>query len=103
MENLTKQDAQWLLTDYNKIRGYGKVNNTINAHIKAMSLIKGKTISKPSCNCEWGAYACMANDMYNQNLSRIQEVANQTEVINNGGQGETPVVSGVKKGRKKSV
>jgi hypothetical protein len=29
MENLTKQDAQWLLTDYNKIRGYGKVQQHI--------------------------------------------------------------------------
>jgi hypothetical protein len=75
MEHLTKDDALWLLGDYNKIRGYGKVSNHINAHIKAMSLIKNRVVNKPSCSCEWAAYAQMANSMYEQNLEQIKIVA----------------------------
>ena len=75
MDHLTKDDALWLLGDYNKIRNYGKVSNHINAHIKAMSLIKNKVYNKPSCSCEWAAYARMANSMYEQNEIQIKERA----------------------------
>jgi hypothetical protein len=75
---MTIDEATWLLTDYDKIRNYGKVKNHIDAHIRAMSIIKGKAISKPSCNCEWAAYAQMANSMYEQNLELIKQVAYDT-------------------------
>jgi len=75
MDHLTKEDAEWLLGDYNKIRGYGKVSNHIDAHIKAMSLIRNTPYNKPSCSCEWAAYAQMANSMYEQNYEEIKNRA----------------------------
>jgi len=76
---MTTEEALWLLGDYNKIRGYGKVKNHIDAHIKAMSIIKDKPVNKPSCNCEWAAYAQMANSMYDQHLELIKQVAYGTD------------------------
>ena len=64
MEDYKKEDIVWLLEDYNKIRGHGRVRHNIDAHLKAISIIKGKDIAKPSCSCEYGAYARMANSMY---------------------------------------
>ena len=71
---ISKEDVTWLLNDYNNIRGYGRVQSWIDWHIRAMSIFKQKPIAKPSCNCEWGAYARMANDMYNQNLPLLEEL-----------------------------
>jgi DNA-binding IscR family transcriptional regulator len=79
MDHLSKDNALWLLGDYNKIRGYGKVSNHIDAHIKAMSLIRNTQYNKPSCSCEWAAYAQMANSMYEQNLEQIKIAAGVEE------------------------
>ena len=74
---MTSDEAKWLLTDYNQIRHYGKISNHIDAHIKAMSIIKETNVKKPSCSCEWASYARMASSMYDQHLSKIQAVANE--------------------------
>jgi hypothetical protein len=71
---ISKQDVEWLLNDYNKIRGYGKVSSWIDWHLRAMSIFKGQSVSKPSCSCEFGAYSRMANSMYEQNLSLLEEL-----------------------------
>ena len=84
---ISQSDAQWLLTEYDRVRQYGMVSKWIDYHVRTMSIIKGKEVSRPSCNCEFGAYARMANSMYEQNLTEIQAAAN-------------PVVT--KKGRRKS-
>ena len=81
MDHITKQDAIWLRDTYNKFRNYGRVNQYIDMHIKAMSIIKNKPISKPSCNCEFSAYARMASNMYEQHEAQILEIANKSEVI----------------------
>jgi len=82
--NINQQDAIWLLTEYNKIRQFGKVSSWIGDHVRAMSLIKGTQVSVPGCNCEYGAYARMANSMYEQHLEEIKAIAYppQIEVIN---------------------
>jgi DNA-binding IscR family transcriptional regulator len=79
MDHLTKDDAIWLLTDYNKIRGYGRVTQWIDDHLRAMSLIRNTPYHKPSCNCEFAAYAQMANSMYEQNLAQIKIAAGVKE------------------------
>jgi len=73
--NITQQDALWLVENYNKIRQFGKVNQWIGDHVRAMSLIKGNQVSVPSCNCEYAAYARMANSMYEQNEVAIKAIA----------------------------
>ena len=77
--NITKEQAQWLLNDYNKVRLYGKVANHINAHVKAFSILKGKEFGKPDCTCQYVAFSQLANSMYEQHLDYIQQVANTDE------------------------
>ena len=72
---ISKEDLAWLLNDYNKIRGYGRVTSWIDAHLRAMSIFKGQVIGKPSCSCEFGAYARMANSMFEQNLPMLEEMS----------------------------
>ena len=81
--NINQQDALWLVENYNKIRQFGKVNSWIGDHVRAMSLIKGTQVSVPGCNCEYAAYARMANSMYEQNENEIKTIAYppQIEVI----------------------
>ena len=92
--NISQQDALWLVENYNKIRQFGKVSSWIGDHVRAMSLIKGTQVSVPSCNCEYAAYARMANSMYEQNEAEIKAIAYppQIEVID-----ETPIHSSPKK------
>ena len=81
--NISQQDALWLIENYNKIRQFGKVNQWINDHVRAMSIIKGTPVSVPGCNCEYSAYARMANSMFEQNEAEIKAIAYppQIEVI----------------------
>ena len=92
--NITKEQALWLINDYNKIRQYGKVANHIDAHVKAFSIIKGKEVGKPDCNCQYVAFSKLANSMYEQHLDYIQQVANTdertTSTISDPEAGSTP-------------
>lgn len=90
---MTKEQAQWLLGDYAQVRQLGRVSKWIDDHIKAMSIIKGKNINKPSCNCEYAAYASMASSMYEQHLDYIKQVANTDD------ERETRVLQGTEEGR----
>jgi hypothetical protein len=98
MLNITQQDAIWLVEDYNKIRNYGKVVSWMDWHLKTMSLFKGQPVSRPSCSCEFGAYARMANSMYEQNEAELKLIAYppQIEVID-----ELPAVKTRGRGRSK--
>ena len=89
---MTKEQAQWLLGEYAQVRQLGRVSKWIDSHIQAMSIIKGKNVNKPSCNCEYAAYANMASSMYEQHLDYIKQVANTDER-------ETRVVQGTEEGR----
>lgn len=75
MEHLTKEQALWLLNDYSKIRQFGKVSNHIDAHVKAFSFLKGKTVAKPDCNCQYVAFSKLANSMFEQHLETVKQVA----------------------------
>jgi len=101
MLNITQQDAIWLAEDYNRIRGYGKVNSWIDWHVRALTLLKGSW-TKPDCNCQYGVTARIANDMYSQYESEIKAIAYppQTEVIENVDQSASKTVT---RGRKKKT
>lgn len=71
MEHLSKDDVVWLLGDYAQVRQLGRVSKHMGAHLKAMSLLKNKTIHKPSCSCEYSAYAKMASSMWEQHKSAL--------------------------------
>ena len=77
MEHLSKEDIAWLLGDYAQIRQLGRVSKHIGAHCRAMSLFKNKTIGKPSCSCEYAAYANMASNMWEQHYSELQNKLNE--------------------------
>jgi hypothetical protein len=88
---MTKEQALWLLNDYNKVRQYGKVANHINSHVKAFSIIKGKEVPRPDCNCQYVAFSQLANSMYEQHLDYIKQVANTDER-------ETPAIPSTEEG-----
>lgn len=73
--NITKEDALWLLNDYNKIRLYGKVGQWINQHTRAFSILKGKEVSKPDCTCQYVAFSQLTNSIYEQYEEQIKQVA----------------------------
>ena len=82
VQNLNKQDIEWLLNDYNKIRQFGKVSNWIDDHVHCLRLLKGSW-SKPGCSCEWAATARIASSVYEQYETELKEklVTLQTPVI----------------------
>ena len=101
VDNLTIEDINWLLNDYNKIRGYGKVNSWIDWHVRAQQLLKGNA-EKPSCSCMWATAARVANSMYDQHEQQLKDrlVILQTPVIENDTTGTDAVPK--KRGRRAS-
>ena len=85
---ISQKDALWMVTEYNHKRGYGRVNDWIDYHLRAMSIIKGQQVGRPSCSCEFGAIARMANSMYEQHEATLQAIAYppviENERINEG-------------------
>ncbi len=73
--DVSKDDAIWMVTEYNSKRGYGRINDWIDYHLRAMSIIKGQQVGRPSCSCEYGAIARMANSMYEQHETQLQQIA----------------------------
>jgi len=72
LNNLTIEDINWLLNDYNRIRNYGKVNSWIDWHVKALQLIKGSA-QKPDCACSWAATARIASSTYEQHEQQLKD------------------------------
>lgn len=70
---ITKQDLEWIVNVYPQVRQLGRVSKHIDDHLRCMSIIKGKSIGKPSCSCEFAAYANMASSMWEQNIDRFTE------------------------------
>lgn len=98
IQNLSKEDLEWLLGDYNKIRQYGKVSNWVDDHVRCLALIKGSW-SKPSCNCEWAALARIASSTYEQYEQQLKDqlASYESRISDTGGSQE------VTRGRKKKI
>jgi len=73
INNLPIEDIKWLLKDYNGIRNYGKVNNWIDWHVKAINLIKGGNEPRPDCSCMYVSAAKFANSIYEQHEQAIKD------------------------------
>jgi len=90
---ISREDAKWLLAEYNPIRGYGRVDKWIGHHVQAMSIIKGHPVGRPECTCQYGATARIASSLYEQHEAQIIAAAAEP-VIENEGINEEPKTKG---------
>lgn len=78
-QNLTKTDAQWLLTEYEKHMNLRIDGSTMDRYfVPARKLLTGKEIGRPGCGCEFKVFAQVTNSMYGQYKTEIEVIANQT-------------------------
>lgn len=75
--NLSQEDAKWLLEFYNPTYSTGgRIDvTTIQYHQKAFNLIRGTNQPVPSCNCHWVSAAKVAQSLYSQYEEDIKAVA----------------------------
>ena len=74
-QNLTKEDAQWLINVFQPIRHGRIAGNTISMFVQATNLISGKNTTVPSCGCEYKATAAIANSYFDQYKTEIEKLA----------------------------
>jgi hypothetical protein len=75
MLNITQEQAKWILASYAPIRGYGRVDKYKFEVLEALSIMRGTPVTI-SCNCELGAIARIANNMFEQYEADIKAIAN---------------------------
>ena len=73
--NITREDAKWILANYEPIRGHGKISNHQGAILTTLGMMRGNPVHM-NCNCELGALARITNDMFEQNRVQIEAIAN---------------------------
>ena len=81
---ISRQDAKWLIAEYNPIRGYGRIDKWIDHHCQAMSIIKGTKVGRPECTCQYGATARIASSLYEQYEAQILAAAAEPVIENEG-------------------
>ena len=87
--NLTQEEALWLINEYAPRRGGRISGSTMDAYfVKARTLMLGKQAERPGCACMFKAFVSMTNAMYGQYENEIQAIA-------------YPVVKKSTRGRKK--
>jgi len=73
---MTKEQAQWLIDEFKPIRR-GTVNGkTIGVFIKAINIILNQSRRIPSCGCEFGVTATIANSAFDQHEQKILKLYN---------------------------
>ena len=77
--NISREDAKYILTVYEPIRGHGRIGNHQAAILTTLGLMRGNPVHM-GCSCELGALARITNDMFEQKREEIEAIANQ-EVI----------------------
>ena len=90
---ISREDAKWLIAEYNPIRGYGRIDKWIDHHCQAMSIMKGTKVGRPECTCMYGTTARIANNMYEQFEAEIIKAASEP-VIENEGNSQTTKAKG---------
>jgi hypothetical protein len=83
---ITRDQAKWILANYEPIRGHGKIGNHQGVILETLGLMRGQPVHM-GCNCELGSLARISNDMFDQNREEIEAIANS--VIENESS-ETP-------------
>ena len=75
-QNLSKQDAQWLLNDFSKLTKGSVFGKNIDSYTRAINLIRGTSVTKPGCSCEFKMHSQIAISLFDQYKSEIEKVAN---------------------------
>ena len=75
-QNLSKQDAQWLLNDFSKLVGGSIFGKNIDSYTRAINLIRGTNVKRPGCSCEYKLHARTAMSLFEQHKSEIESIAN---------------------------
>jgi hypothetical protein len=84
--NITKEQATWLIEEYNPMRMMRVDRSTIGNHIKAINIILDQNRTVPKCaSCEWRAIANIASNVYEQYEQLILAVYNSTETTSKRG------------------
>lgn len=71
LTHITREQIDWILNDYNKIRNHSYINGYINEHVKFQSIIRNKKIERPGCGCEFHAFQAISNSLYEQHYDAI--------------------------------
>ena len=74
--NLTKEEAQWLLNDFSKLIGGSIFGKNVDKYTRAINLIRGTNSPNPGCSCEYKLHAQIAQSLFGQYKSSIEEIAN---------------------------
>lgn len=83
--NLTQDEAKWLIEEYAPKRGGRIDGKTMDTYfVPARSLMIGKPADRPSCGCHFKAFVSMTNSLYNQYESEIKTIAYPPKVKSSG-------------------
>jgi len=75
-QNLSKEDAQWLLKEIGPKVGGTIFGKHISIYTKALNLMRGTNLPNPGCSCEYGARGQITQSVFNQFKTAIEEIAN---------------------------
>lgn len=75
--NISKEQAQWLLNEYQPRIGGSLTRKTMEIHMKAINILKGTDMGIPGCSCEWRANAQIAKSLFEQYQLEIEKLANE--------------------------
>ena len=79
LPEISKEEAQWLLSDYGPKRGYRVDHSTVPMFLKAYNLMKGGDRKIECTSCEGKAIAQMASSMFEQYEAEIKVIATKTK------------------------
>jgi len=73
---ISKEDAIWLIEEFDKKRG-GTINGkTINMFLRAINTILNQNRKAPGCSCEYRTVAAIANNVFEQYKNEILKIYN---------------------------
>lgn len=75
--NLSKENAQWLINEYPKWIGKRIDRESIQQHLKTFNLIKGANETIPSCSCHWVGASKVSESLFSQYKAEIEAIANE--------------------------
>jgi len=71
LSHLTKEDVNWILNDYAKIRNHSYINGYIDEHVKFQSIMKNKKVERPDCGCNFHSFKDISNSIFEQYYDAI--------------------------------
>ncbi len=78
LPKISKDQAKWLINQFQPIRGGRVDNSTFQLFLKAYNILRN-TDRRVSCfSCEGRSIAAMANSMFDQYKEEIEKIATKT-------------------------